>query len=192
MAQRGVAALRDAQPDDQMAGVYNVAVFGRSVTLVLQTMRSVDREAFDAWYAPWADEMKADPVMGYFVALRNEILKEGPPGALGGSVYVESLTGAEMAALTANPPPNARGFFVGDDRGGSGWHVELPDGTTTKYYVKLPESMAVTASVQFPDPPSEHAGKPLATHQQSIAALCRLYIADLERLVAAAEERFGS
>ena len=31
------------------------------------------------------------------------------------------------------PPPNAKGFFIGDNLGGSGWEVKLPDGSIEKY-----------------------------------------------------------
>ena len=190
-AQRGLSALREADPSTHAIGVYTVAVFGRSVTLVLQKMSSVDPR-FDEWYAPYREAMAADELMRYFVDLRNEILKEGPPAAVGGAMYIEQLHGSEIAALMSNPPPGAKGFFMGDALGGSGWEVELPDGTTGKYYVRLPDSMRVTVSVHLPNAPGMHNGRPLEPKDQSIAALCRLYIAYLERIVTDAEHHFSS
>jgi hypothetical protein len=35
----------------------------------------------------------------------------------------------------------AKGFFIGDQLGGSGWEVQLADGSTEKYYVELPSSI---------------------------------------------------
>jgi hypothetical protein len=51
--QRGLADLLGDDPTMRPVGIYNVAVFGRSVTLVLQNLRTIDREKFDAWYAPY-------------------------------------------------------------------------------------------------------------------------------------------
>ena len=141
---RGLADLRDADPAVHAMGIYNVAVFGRSVTLVLQKMSSVE-PGFDEWYAPYRTAMAADELMRYFIGLRNEILKEGPPSSMGGSTYIEHLHG-----------------------------------------------MRVTVSVLLPDPPGEHAGRVLELHERSIAALCRLYVDYLERVVADAESHFAS
>jgi hypothetical protein len=190
-ANRGLADLRDADPAVHAMGIYNVAVFGRSVTLVLQKMSSVE-PGFDEWYAPYRTAMAADELMRYFIGLRNEILKEGPPSSMGGSTYIEHLDGSEITAMMANPPPGAKGFFMGDALGGSGWEIELPDGSTAKYYMRLPDTMRVTVSVLLPDPPGEHAGKVLELHERSIAALCRLYVDYLERVVANAEAHFAS
>jgi hypothetical protein len=154
-------------------------------------MGSVDAR-FDEWYAPYREAMAADDLMRYFVRLRNEILKEGPPAPTGGAMYIEHLHGSEITALMSNPPLGAKSFFMGDALGGSGWEVELPDGTTTKYYVRLPDSMRVTVSILLPDPPTAHNGKPLELKDRSIAALCRLYVAYLEGIVAEAEQHFGS
>ena len=36
------------------------------------------------------------------------------------------------------PPSGAKAFFVGDQLGGTGWEIELPDKTIEKYYVDFP------------------------------------------------------
>lgn len=40
-----------------------------------------------------------------------------------------------------NPPPGAKDFYLTDELGGSSWEVELPDGSTTKYYAQLPDGI---------------------------------------------------
>lgn len=124
-----------------MTGLWNVAVFGRSVTFVLQTLRSaVGGETFDRWYLPQVEKMQSDALFVYFRDLRNEILKEGGPAATA-SIYIEHLELDDLQSLMANPPPGATEFFVGDSLGGSGWVVAMPDGSTEKFYVRLPASV---------------------------------------------------
>jgi len=188
--QRGLADLLGDDPNMRPVGIYNVAVFGRSVTLVLQNFRTIDRKKFDEWYAPYLKVLSTDPLFyRYFNDLRNEILKEGPPDVTS-SMYVPYLDGAMMAQLTANPPPGATSFFIGDRLGGSGWEIELPDGTVQKYYVTLPAEFGIQLRLHFPNPPTEHLGKPLT--DTSIENLARLYVNYLSEIVADAEEQFGS
>ena len=74
-AKLGLADLLSGDGNRRRNGASNLAVFGRSVTLVLQTMRSVDEERFNNWYEPRVEAMKADPLLAWFVDLRNEILE---------------------------------------------------------------------------------------------------------------------
>jgi hypothetical protein len=78
---------------------------------------------------------------------------------------------------------------VGDKVGGSGWHVELPDGSSTRYYVQLPPTVDVQWTLHLPDSPREHRGQPL--HDTSIQSLAQLYIAYLEELVSEARAKFS-
>lgn len=188
-AQLGLSDLVGSVPDRRGMGLWNVAVFGRSVTLVLQNLRTVDRVRFDAWYAPYKKEMGADPLMQYFTKLRNEILKEGPP-RLSGSVYINRLDPAIMRQLERSRPPGATGFFVGDEWGGVGWTVAQPDGRILKYYVDAPPEMGMIATRHFQNPPTLHLGKQLPN--TTVEALCTTYVAYLTRLVEAAETHFGS
>jgi hypothetical protein len=188
MARRGLDDLLGSDPNRRMIGVHNLAVFGRSVTLVLQTMRSVDLNAFTQWYEPREEAMRQDPLLKYFVNLRNEILKEGSPKATS-SIYIEHLNTADIAPLMAHPPPGAKDFFIGDTLGGSGWIVELPDGSQEKYYVQLPSAVKMESRLHFPDPPTEHLGGPIT--DTSLQNLGRLYIAYLSSLVDEAEAEFG-
>ena len=142
-AEWGLADLLGKDPRRRMPGLRNLIVFGRAVTNVLQNLRSVvGKENFDAWYSERQDEMRRDELLRYFYERRSEVLKEGTLGQVGSSVYIEELNSAELQPLMQNPPPGARGFFIGDQLGGSGWEVALPDGTTDKYYVALPEDLS--------------------------------------------------
>jgi hypothetical protein len=189
-ARLGLDDLLGADPRRRMSGLRNVAVFGRAVTGVLQNLRSsVGKAEFDEWYLPRQKAMRADELLKYFWNLRNEILKEGRL-VTGSSMYLEHLDASELAPVMANPPKGATNFFLGDPLGGSGWEVELPDGTTEKYYVTLPESLRLQIDLKFADPPASHKGEQL--QDTSIEALAQHYIAYLEALVIEAQERFGS
>lgn len=187
-AQRGLADVSGDDPGARASGLHNVAVFGRSVSLVLQNMRSVDREGFNAWYRRYAAQMDGDPLMNYFRDLRNEILKEGPP-ATTGSVQMPYLDSAMVARLQQQAPPGTRATFIGDPLGGSGFEVALPDGTIEKYYISLPEEWGAQVTWNLPEPPDQHLGQPI--RDQSPAALCQLYLAYLSDLVASAEAHFA-
>ena len=75
-AKFGYEDLKDKRR--RMSGLRNLIVFGRSVTFVLQNLKTpVGAETFDRWYKPIQEKLKSDVVMKYFVTLRNEILKQG-------------------------------------------------------------------------------------------------------------------
>jgi hypothetical protein len=188
MTRLGLSDFLGSDPKRRMLGIRNVAVFGRSVTFVLQTLRSVDANAFDSWYKPHVEVMRADPLLIYFNDLRSEILKEGGP-ALSADLYVEHLNTSDLESVMANPPPGAKSFFIGDSLGGSGWEVGLPDGSIEKYYVQLPAAVRMQTTLHFPDPPSEHLGAVIT--DTSVANLCRLYVAFLSALVNEATSEFG-
>jgi len=84
-------------------------------------------------------------------------------------------------------PPGATSFFIGDQLGGSGWEIKLPDGSTGKYYVDLPTDL-VSASLHFPNPPKTHRGKDI--NDSSVERLCRLYLDYLVVLVTNAKREF--
>lgn len=183
-ALRGLSDLGGTDPTRRVPGFHNVIVFGRATTFVLQNLRTIDANAFDTWYAPHLAEMKSDPLLLYFNKLRTELEKEG--GAeTGWAIHIASF---DSSKDMANPPPGAKGFFIGDQHGGMGWHVTLPDGRSAKYYVQLPESQ-VRTSLTTRNPPTEHLGQPIPDN--SAFGLSRLYLAYIDRLLRAAESHFG-
>ena len=103
MVEQGLRDMEETDHDRILFGFLGVAVFGRSMTLVMQKLRSYDREAFNSWYAPWQEEMKDDPLMRYFYDLRTMIIHHEAPaigilmGGFGeniapiGSITIEGL-----------------------------------------------------------------------------------------------------
>ena len=79
MVAQGLRDMKDADHDRILFGFLGVVVFGRSMTLVMQNLRTHDRAAFDVWYAPWQQEMKGDPLMKYFHDLRTKVVHQDAP-----------------------------------------------------------------------------------------------------------------
>ena len=83
MVAQGLRDMDDPTDDRRLFGFFGIVVFGRSVTFALQNLRTFDAAAFDAWYAPWQQEMREDPLLLYFNKLRTEMLKDIlPPVAI--------------------------------------------------------------------------------------------------------------
>lgn len=186
-AERGLEHLSSADPTQRIPGLHNVVVFGRAVTNALQHLRGPLGAEFDDWYAPKQEEMRKDKLLRRFYEMRSEVLKEGATRT-STSAYIEHLDTSELQPLMSNPPPGAKGFFMGDQLGGSGWEVEMPDGRTQKYYVTLPEHLRVEINLNLDKPVRRHMGK--RPEDQTAAGLSRLYIDYLRTLVAEAEQRF--
>lgn len=72
-AESAGVANRLAQQNNLEAAI----VFGRSVTFHIQK-EFAHHLGFDPWYAVQQKAMKADPLLDFFLATRNYILKEGP------------------------------------------------------------------------------------------------------------------
>jgi hypothetical protein len=79
MVQQGLRDIRDTDQDRILLGFLGVVVFGRSMSLVMQNLRTHDQDAFDSWYAPWQAEMKDDPLMRYFNDLRTRVIHHDAP-----------------------------------------------------------------------------------------------------------------
>ena len=173
-------------PKRRVPGLWNLVVFGRAVTNVLQNLRSTERE-FDEWYRPREAEMRADPLLKYLYDRRSEILKEGA-ARTGVSVLIKEFSFPADMAKFGPAPPNARGFVIGDPIGGTGWEVELPDGNIEKYYVELPDEIG-EVELLLADAPTQHLGVELPDRR--LQTICAAYLTYLERLVRAAKERFG-
>jgi hypothetical protein len=128
--------------------------------------------------------MKTNPLMRYFVNARNALEKQGKL-SVATSARLNSFSTSDIKKF-GRPPANARSFFIGDQLGGTGWEVELPDGSKVKYYVELPTSMGEVKQ-QFTDFPVAKAPE-LA--DRSVEDLCQAYLAELTQLVAAARNHF--
>jgi hypothetical protein len=182
---QGLEDLVKGPQERKLSGLRNLVVFGRAVTNIIQNLRSTEQD-FETWYKKYQEEMKSDPLLKYFYELRSKILKEGVLKTLT-KVFIRKLEVPKDLAGFGTPPQNAKGFFIGDTLGGSGWEVELPDGSLEKYYVELPSDIG-SISVHFPDAPNYHLGKEI--EDTSITKLAKLYINYLRNLIIAAKDRF--
>jgi len=169
------------------AGLRNVIVWGRSVTNVLQNLRSViGKQAFNSWYEPKQIEMQADQTFKYIYELRSQVLKEGTHGRTTGGAHIGSLNTEDIAKVPK--PPGAEGYFIGDALGGSGWTIRRPDGTLEKYYAALPASVDATMWANFASNTTEKGLKP---PDETIEAMFMKYLSYLSALVEEAAEVFG-
>lgn len=191
MAEHGFAQATGSNPGQRRAGLMNLFTYGRSVTLTIQTMKSVEPD-FEEWWKSYQDKMKADPLMQYFNETRTDIIHEGKL-----SVHTSTVIGANgpvnlgaiMRELSRYAPPNTVRTFFGEGRtGGNGWDVKMPDGSIQKVYFDLPGTFDVKSELHLSNPPKEHDGRPIA--DTSIANIGKLYLDTLRGVVADFEARF--
>jgi hypothetical protein len=185
-AEYGYEMLVNGKPPEKSIGLRNLTVFGRAVTNVLQNLRSTEQD-FDEWYKKYRIEMESDPLMSYFYDLRSEILKEGQM-KVGVKAHIEKMYPALDLQRFGPPPPNAKSFFIGDSLGGTGWEVQLPDGSIEKYYVDLPSDIGMV-TLTFQNPPRSHIGKEITDN--SVQSLSRHYLNYLQQMVKDAKTRFA-
>jgi hypothetical protein len=174
----GLKDLLGADPNRRLSGMRNAIVFGRAVTNVLENLRG-KVEGFDAWYKPQSARLGEDESFRRIYKMRSEILKEGET-TVGTSMHIRNFSTDDMHRL-GPPPPGATSFFMGDQRGGSGWLVPLPDGTEEKYYVELPSDIGSTTFVMEV---GERRSVP-------VAGVLARYLSTLKRLIDEAESTFG-
>ncbi len=181
----GLTILNSGPPEQRSAGLRNVLVFGRSVTFVIQNLKTVvGEERFVIWYKPHQDRMKADPLMRYFVEARNNLEKRGQLD-VNREINIK-LFDQNVLRNVEKPPFASTGFFVGDETGGSGWLMDTGEGEPIKYYVEMPSSLVETKQVfhSMPDSIPEH----LRNH--STNDLCKIYLAALGEVVESAKMEF--
>src|SRR5688572_23459502 len=109
-AKCGFGDLMDRSRSRRMIGLRNLIVFGRTVTFVLQNLRSqmADGE-FDKWYTAKQEEMKKDVVMKHFVTLRNELEKQGSL-PVSTSVHIKEFSSSNIEKYKKQP--GTVGFFI--------------------------------------------------------------------------------
>ncbi|MDI3202790.1 hypothetical protein [Pseudomonas shahriarae] len=181
----GLKVLKSGDPSERSAGLRNVLVFGRSVTFVIQNLRSIVGESrFNNWYAPLQDQMRADPLMRYFVDARNNLEKQGRLDvAVSGTI--NGFNSRDLEKLE-KPPFESTSFFMGDETGGSGWQVDLGGGESVKYYISIPKSIGEFRQVfhSLPD------NIPQELRDLSTDKLCAIYLDKLSNLLAATKKEF--
>ncbi|MCF7747502.1 hypothetical protein GLP43_07970 [Sulfitobacter sp. M39] len=183
-AYAGLEMMRLSSGAKKDLGLRNVLTFGRSVTFVVQNLSSKS-EVFEEWYKPHQDKLKSDPVFSFFRDARNNLEKQGRL-EVSTSAQIKRFGDAEMNALSAEKPPGATGFFIGDQLGGSGWEVPLPNGETIKFYVDMPSDVAVVEQTFAGDLAEKYLGK----CDKTALELCERYLAGLSEIVDGAREHF--
>jgi hypothetical protein len=171
--------IHAATPARRLAGLRNAVVWGRAVTNVLQNIKTFDRERFARWYEPRQAVLRENADFKYLYELRSQLLKEGVLGRISGSMHIEHFNTNQLAEL--HPPPGARGFFLGDRLGGSGWEVALGDGTVETYYIELPTTWKIKTAAHFADvttelglpPPAKPIDRLLAEYLDHLSGLIR-------------------
>ncbi|MGS0825627.1 hypothetical protein ACVBIO_07445 [Shewanella sp. 0m-8] len=167
----------------KFSGLRNLIVFGRSVTFVIQNLKSSENN-FEEWYLEIQNELKQDPLMKYFVDVRNNILKQGKM-EVSTTAHLSNFSPSDIHKF-GTPPPGATSFFIGDDIGGSGWLISLPDGSEEKYYMDLPRSIGEVKQ-SFSDLPEVIDDE---LKRKSIDELCLLYLMKLESILDRARKEF--
>ncbi|MFT5581543.1 MAG: hypothetical protein ACI9G9_000794 [Psychromonas sp.] len=183
-AKFGLDDLQNGPTERKSAGLTNLTVWGRAVTNVLQNLKSIE-SGFTEWYLIHQTVMTEDPLMKYFYKRRSIHLKQGD---LNVARVARNVNFNSQEIFQRFPPPlNNKGFFMGDENGGSGWIIELPDGKEEKLYIELPEDVGST-SIEFIDAPELHMGIPITN--KSVENLSVLYYNYLENLVDEAYKEF--
>jgi hypothetical protein len=169
-------------PMRQWNGLKSMVTAGRSVTFVLQKLRS--REAsFEAWYAPLQIKMRADPLLQYICGLRNSIEKEGMPRPVFATIEFSS-DGAVVGNAEVSVGEDEFGLWVAGAAGGAP-HL---DSSRAEALATAPCRFT---NFRLPNPPGEHLGRPLP--QTNVENLGRLYLDYLDaRIVVPAFETFGT
>jgi len=175
-AKNGLEILNGNNYDQYPFGFHSVAVFGRSVTFILQNLRSKVNN-FDLWYGPYVEEMNKDPLMARFKDIRNSIEKEGVDDVVS-TTYVKRLDQSILVRMPA--PPGCIGYFFGDRYGRSGFNIKLPDGTADIIYFD-PGKFSLTSVSTMKKAPTKHLGADVSN--QTLHGLCKLYLNYLEAML---------
>jgi len=181
--------LRGDSPERRDAGLANAITWGRTVSQSLQNLKTfVNRDEFARWYAPWQAKLQTDEGFQYIYDLRNQVLKEGFLIGLRSAEMTISMNTKDLKPILDHPPPGANGFFVGDLHGGSGWEIKSADGSKSRYYVQLPDTVKLTFETKFSEPT---AGTHKPAPSEPIDRLLSRYISLLNEMVQSAQKTFN-
>lgn len=176
-ARYGVTILRDAPGPDKIVGVFNVAVFGRSVTFALQNLRTVVGDDFDNWYRDVQAEMQSSDLCRYMLELRNEILKEGTPQTRI-TQHMGTLTMTTSGEVVSYEPPEGGVPSLSAKSDGEGGVI-----------VALIPSAEAPRAYEIGEPPTTHLG--LDISGESFESLAAIYCDYLEQILERATAHFS-
>jgi len=75
-ATKGLADATGPDPGRRRDGVMDLFVFGRSTTLAMEKMKSLD-PGYKAWREPYEARFASDPLMSFFSKTRTDIIHQG-------------------------------------------------------------------------------------------------------------------
>ncbi len=180
----GLDNFRGEDIENKQMNIGNFVRMGRCVTFYLQNLRHIEPD-FDNWYNIYQKEMKSDPLLQYFIQLRNKIEKEGETST-GLSVYIGHFDSSELQNIPK--PENATSFTMCEGAtGASYWLIPLPNGESEKYYVKMNDS--IITSIIWPNAPNIHLGEKLETNE--VGELGLLYYDYLSKMFQDARKKFN-
>jgi hypothetical protein len=173
---------------NRLSGLMNVAAFGVSVTQVLHHLKHIET-GYDQWYKKYKEEMEHDQLMKFFWNLRTDILHNGEL-TVGSFCQIKKLNLPQDLAMLPPPPAGLKvvGIAIGDEIGGSGYDVQIQDGSIQRFYFDMPKEI-FSSKLVLPNPPRMHLGKVVA--DPSVEMLSRLYLDYLQKLLKDAKNMFS-
>lgn len=158
-------------------GLRNVAVFGRMVTFATNNLKSVV-EGFADWDALAKQRHFDNETCRYMNQLRTVIEKQArTPTAVAMEI---SFSTDDLKRFER--PPGARGFFIGDQNGGTGWLIADQEGNETPYYVALPPEFGRVWLML-----TEHDGRDASEVASSYVSALEAYLNELKVFVGGAK-----
>jgi hypothetical protein len=151
---------------------------GRSVTWALEHLKNnfSSKEEWQSWWDTTCSELRDDPVANWFYGLRNPVVKEGQPVSIRRVAHLEGV-------LSLPPPDETRPF------GATGWEL---DWQMVPWWTMPDGSRVPARPIEGVRGWNTIANVPEAFRDRPLTDLMADYVAVLERVVAAAIDRFGS
>ncbi len=193
MVNQFLDALKNGPTINKTTNLANLLIWSRILINETENMKSFDKARFEKWYAPYRRELfkvsdaeKPDPLLDYFINARNELEHRGTIN-VGRVTHVKHLSLPQDALKLGPPPIGAKGFFIGDELGGSGWMVELPDGNKGKLYVEFSREQVETSLLPQAHP-TKHLGKDIK--RKTVEEMAEMYVSYLGRMIQSAINEF--
>jgi hypothetical protein len=151
---------------------------GRSVTWALQHLKSsfASKEEGQKWWDATCSELRSNPVAKWFYDLRNPVVKEGQP------VNIRGV--ARLEGRFSFPPPNET-----RPPGATGWVL---DSQLVPWWTMPDGSKVPARPIEGVRRWNTLANVPAAFRDRPLTDLMAEYVAVLEKVAAAAMDRFGS
>ena len=183
-AYAGYKQYKSKEGEMKMIGLRNAVTFGRSVTFILQNLRGKVNGDFEDWYEDRQEVLMSDEVAQKMDDLRNRIEKGSDEASVANYAKIDYLNSNDLYRMM---PPWADSMFIGDQYGGSGYEVELADGSTEKFYVELPEEIAVETGLYITNEDSTDFSE-ITDAEDDL----EYYLKILAEIVSDAKNKFGS